>query len=84
MKIDRVKFVRISDLFDTYNSLLNSFCEQCDDFSWGDANMTLISNKRFKNAFESIEPDEDDTENYNEMLETIDNLPDDVYIDMEN
>jgi len=80
MNITTVRIIPVSEVFDGEPDLLDEWNEVCP-FTFGDANRTLINIRRFSKEVTNIW---DMNGAADDILDLLDLMPDDIYIDLEN
>lgn len=93
MTVETARFVLMSDVFFGNNIAKNLFEESEHEFTWGDANRTLITPQKLiadlTSVTKALEEDaelEEDGEigECNNVIEILRSIPEDVYVDLEN
>jgi hypothetical protein len=84
---ETVKFVPLTEVFQGLQMLSEAFHNASGSFqfTWGDANRTLVTTSRVVEAVEqNITDEEAPQDQIDEFNRRIEALPGDVYIDLEN
>lgn len=100
MKFESQRFITLSNLFDGLDQLLEAWRDSDhEDFTFGDCQMSLVTKEAFladlgdqdeedEDALELDEEEMMEKEAYDEQLDILhkrlEELPEDVYIDLEN
>ena len=100
MKIESQRFISLSNLFDGLDQLLEAWRDSNhDDFTFGDCQMSLVTKGAFLADLDDQEEDDEDALELDEeemmekevldeqrdiLLKRLKELPEDVYIDLEN
>ena len=100
MKIESQRFISLSNLFDGLDQLLEAWRDSNhEDFTFGDCQMSLVTKGAFLDDLDDQEEDDEDALELDEeemmekelhdeqldiLLKRLNDLPEDVYIDLEN
>jgi len=78
-KTETCRFIAASHLFSEQSNAWITFAGSDPPFTWGDANRTLVSPDSLESYLESL-----GTSDFDDVLKRLAELPNDVYIDLEN
>lgn len=85
MKTQTCQFIEATEVFEGQNLAWDAFVNSEPNCTWGDNNRSMVTPDVVIDALEDSGPDEgEEKKQVNVVLERLKNIPEGVYVDLEN